>query len=317
MLFSKFLFCILILFTLTLSAVKSQGFKCKTTTKCQSQVGYLQRNATTLSQIATHKSISVNSTIKIPFTCSCNNGKGISDNSPIYNVTSDDFLDRIARDLFSLLITYQEIAAVNNISNPDLIDDGQLLWIPLPCSCDNLDGNQVVHYAHVVVRQNGNGDLGVTVESILKLNDGNEEPNAETVLDVPLRVTNTSPDYPLLAPSGTYTLTANNCIKCKCDSINKYSTLHCEPSPPEIKVQNWQQCPSVRCIGSGVEANRPSYALGKRSYIDNTGCNETRCAYTGYDYQSREISASLVKGSICPGEYHYHILQVIPRIIEC
>ncbi|KAI3940080.1 hypothetical protein MKW98_030464 [Papaver atlanticum] len=350
MLFSKFLFSILILFTLTLSAVKSQGFKCKTTTKCQSQVGYLPANATTLSQIATQfgvkdfnsllgannlpldtppsKSVSVNSTIKIPFTCSCNNGKGISDNSPIYNVTSDDFLDRIARDLFSLLITYQEIAAVNNISNPDLIDDGQLLWIPLPCSCDNLDGNQVVHYAHVVVRQNGNGDvetldmianeLGVTVESILKLNDGNEEPNAETVLDVPLRackstVSNTSPDYQLLVPSGTYTLTANNCIKCKCDSKSKSKVfssnkLHCEPSPPEIKVQNWQKCPSVRCIGSGVEANQPSYALGKRSYIDNTGCNETRCAYTGYDYQSREISASLVNGSICPGEYHYHIL---------
>ncbi|KAI3965568.1 hypothetical protein MKX01_010525 [Papaver californicum] len=345
MLFSKFLFYILILFNQTFSAVTSKGFTCETNSKCQSQVGYLPGNATTLSEIATlfgvkdfnsllgannlpldttpTKSVAVNATIKIPFTCSCNNGTGISDRSPIYNVTPDDFLDRIARDIFSLLITYQEIAAVNKISNPNLIDDGQSLWIPLPCSCDNLDGNQVDHYAHVVRLTHGNGDvesldmiareLGVTVESILKLNGGIEEPNAETVIDVPLRackstVSNTSADYPLFVPNGTYTLTANNCIKCKCDYINKNSTLHCEPSPPEVKVQNWQQCPSVRCIGSGVEASRPSYALGQRSYIDNTGCNETRCAYTGYDNRSRAISASLVNGSICPGEYHYHML---------
>ncbi|KAI3947762.1 hypothetical protein MKX01_034427 [Papaver californicum] len=261
MLFSKFLFCILILFTQTFSAVKSQGFTCKTNSKCQSQVGYLPGNATTLSEIATlfgvkdfnsllgannlpldtapTKSVAVNATIKIPFTCSCNNGTGISNRSPIYNVTPDDFLDRIARDIFSLLITYPEIAAVNKISDPNLIDVGQLLWIPLPCSCDNLDGNQVVHYAHVVRLPHGNGDvesldmiareLGVTVESILKLNGGKEEPNGETVIDVPLRackstVSNTSPDYPLLVPNGTYTLTANNCIKCKCDYINKNST---------------------------------------------------------------------------------------------
>ncbi|KAI3933998.1 hypothetical protein MKW98_010512, partial [Papaver atlanticum] len=338
MLFSKFLFCILILFTQTFSAAKSQGFKCKTTTKCHSQAGYLPGNATTLSQIAAQfgvkdlnsllgannlpldtppsQSVAVNATIKIPFTCSCNNGTGISDRSPIYNVTPDDFLDRIARDLFSMLIIYQEIATVNNISNPDIIDPGQLLWIPLPCSCDNLDGNQVVHYAHVVRRAHGDGDvetldmiareLGVTVESILKLNGGNEEPNAETVIDVPLRACkstvsiSTSQDFPLLVPNGTYTLTANNCINCKCNYINKSSRLHCEPSPSEVKVQNWQQCPSVRCIGSGVEANGSSYALGQRSFIDKTGCNETRCAYTGYNNRSRTISASLVNGSICP-----------------
>ncbi|MCL7041650.1 hypothetical protein MKW94_024028 [Papaver nudicaule] len=344
MLFSKFLLCsILILFSLTFPAANSQGFPCKTTTKCQSLVGYLPGNVTTLSEIAAQfgvkdfnsllgannlpldtapsKSVAVNATVKIPFTCSCNNGKGISDKGPIYIATPDDFLDRIARDLFSLLFTYQEIAAANNISNPDVIDVGQKLWIPLPCSCDNLDGDQVVHYAHVVVRRNGDGDvesldmiareLGVTVESILKLNDGNEEPNAETVLDVPLRackstVNNASPDYPLLAPNGTYTLTANNCIKCKCDSINTNSKLHCEPSPSEVKVQNWQQCPSVQCTGSGVGARRTSYALGERAYIDNTGCKETKCAYTGYNNRSRTISASLVNGSICPGAYHYH-----------
>ncbi|RZC67350.1 hypothetical protein C5167_011038 [Papaver somniferum] len=336
MLFSKFLFCILILFTQAFSAVKSQGFPCKTPAKCQSQVGYLPGNVTTLSKIATlfgvkdfnsllgannlpldtppSQSAAVNVTVKIPFTCSCNNGTGISDKSPIYKVKTGDFLDHIARDIFSLLFTYQEIAAVNKIRNPEHIDDGQVLRIPLPCSCDKLDGNQVFHYAHVVVRHNGDGDvetldmiareLGVTVESILKLNGGKEEPDPETVLDVPLRAckstvsNNTSPDFPLLVPNGTYALTANNCIRCKCDYNNKNSTLHCEPSPPEVKVQNWQQCPSVRCIGSGAEANASSYALGQISYI--AGCDETRCAYTGYNNRSRTISASLVNGSICP-----------------
>ncbi|KAI3850214.1 hypothetical protein MKX03_012108 [Papaver bracteatum] len=326
MLFSKFLLCILILFTQAFSPLKSQGFTCTTTTKCRSQVGYLPVNVTTLSKIATlfeikdfnsllgannlpldtppSQSVAVNATVKIPFTCSCNNGTGISEKSPIYKVKPGDFLDHIAREIFSL---HQEIAAVNNISNPDLIDDGQLLWIPLPCSCDNLDGNQVVHYAHVVVRHNGNGDvetldmiareLGVTVESILKLNDGKEEPDAETVLDVPLR-------EPFCLPCKEYSMTqANeNLINNLLNIDYPEFGLHCESSPSEVKVQNWQQCPSVRCVGSGAEANGYSYALGERSYI--AGCDETRCAYTGYNNRSRTISASLVNGSICPDEYH-------------
>jgi hypothetical protein len=32
---------------------------------------------------------------------------------------------------FDNLVTYQEIAAVSNISNPDLVKIGQELWIPL------------------------------------------------------------------------------------------------------------------------------------------------------------------------------------------
>ncbi|XP_026402711.1 lysM domain-containing GPI-anchored protein 2-like [Papaver somniferum] len=249
MLLNKLVFCILFLSVATFSSVKSQGFVCKSTTisKCKSVAGYVAPNATTLANITTlfgitdfnsllgannlpidtpqSKSVAANETIKIPFTCSCSNGTGISDRSPMYTVKAGDGLDHIARNVFSLLVTHQEIAAVNNISDPNKIEVGQSLRIPLPCSCDDVDEIQVVHYAHLVP-PNGTlemivDEFGATEESLLKLNNLTDakELKAESVLDVPLRactsmVSNASSDYPLLLSDGTYTYTANNCIKC-------------------------------------------------------------------------------------------------------
>ncbi|KAI3947764.1 hypothetical protein MKX01_034429 [Papaver californicum] len=163
----------------------------------------------------------------------------------MYTVKPGDGLDHIARTIFSLLVTYQEIAAVNNITDPNLIEVGQSLWIPLRCSCDNnVDENQVVHYGHVVPPK-------VTLEMIANEFGATEKTCTSMV-------SNTSSDYPLLLTNGTYTYTANNCIKCSCDVNNPnwnlfpkpdIWTLHCEPSlPEEVKVQNWQQCPSSQCI---------------------------------------------------------------------
>ncbi|MCL7049939.1 hypothetical protein MKW94_025198 [Papaver nudicaule] len=259
MLLNKFIFfIILLLFVLTPVTVSSKGFQCKTatTSKCKSLAGYVSPNATTLSDIAVRfgllmdfnsllganslpldtppdKLVAAKETVRIPFTCTCNNGTGISDKSPIYKVLPGDFLYHIATDLFGLLITTDEIARVNNISNPELIEVDQLLWIPLPCSCDNVDGNQVVHYAYVVPPSRSlemvAKKFGVTTESLSKLNelaDDGEELEAELVLDVPLRactssVSDASPDYPLLVSNGSYVFTANNCVKCTCNSNNK------------------------------------------------------------------------------------------------
>ncbi|KAI3913206.1 hypothetical protein MKW98_007222 [Papaver atlanticum] len=333
-LFNKFIFFILLLFVFTCSS--RAGFTCKTTktSTCKSLAGYVSPNATTLSDIAARfgllmdfdsllganslpldtppdKVVDAKETIIIPFTCTCNNGTGVSDKSPVYKVLPGDFLYHIATDIFGLLITTDEIAAVNNISNPELIEVDQLLWIPIPCSCDNVDGNQVVHYAYVVPPSRSLDmvakKFGVTVESLSKLNEisDGEELEAEVVLDVPLRactstVGDASPDYPLLASNGSYIFTANNCVKCTCNSNNKNWTLHCEPSPPDVKVQNWKQCPLVQCPGGRGTAS--NYALGQLSYLDNSTCNGTNCAYTGYNNLSGTISASLLNVNTCLGE---------------
>ncbi|KAI3866206.1 hypothetical protein MKX03_005168 [Papaver bracteatum] len=341
MLFSKYLLCILLLLVQTFTSANSEGFTCTTAKTCKSLAGYLVPRPTTLSHIGTlfgfelsdfsyllgannlpidtppTTSVVADKIIVIPFTCACKNGTGIADQTTRYTVQVGDFLDRIGRDIFSMLVTYEEIAAVNNFSNSNLIEVDQVLWIPLPCSCDDMEGNQVAHYAHVVRRINGDGDVeslemiakqfGVTVESLLKLNDGNKKPNAETVLDIPLRacankVRNTSVDYPLLVANGTYTFTANNCVKCTCDSDNNNSTLLCEPSSPKDKFEYSSPCPSAQCIGHGAKATKLNSSLGKHSYLDDSGCYKRYCAYTGFD-NSPIISASLVNKTTCPGEY--------------
>ncbi|RZC45707.1 hypothetical protein C5167_038664 [Papaver somniferum] len=286
---------------------ESLGFTCKsnTTSKCKSLAGYVSPNATTLSSIVSlfgitdfnsllgannlplrtkpSKSVAAKDTIKIPFTCSCKNGTGISDKGPIYKVQSGDSLYHIATVLFGFLVTADEIAAVNNISNPDLIVVDQLLRIPLPCNCDDVEGNQVLHYAHKVSPNKSlemiAKEFGTTEESLLTLNNLTDakQLEAESILDVPLRVCtsmirNTSADYPLLLSNGTYTFTANNCVKCSCDSSGKYWetfqepknwTLYCEEaSPQKVKVSNWKECPTTECVKEIEPGNNWGVQLG-------------------------------------------------------
>jgi LysM repeat protein len=79
------------------------------------------------------------------------------------------------------------------LADVNKIEVGKKLRIPLPCSCDDVDGVKVVHYGHLV-------DAGSTVEGIaeqygttsatlLSLNQmtNASELKAAQVLDVPLK----------------------------------------------------------------------------------------------------------------------------------
>lgn len=159
-------------------------------------LSYLSANnlpPTTLPSLA----IKAKQTIKIPFPCKCANGTGTSDGIPVYKVVPDDGLFHIASDVFGGLVLYPQIQAANNISNADKILVGQELKIPLPCSCDEVDGEAVVHYGHFVAE-------GSTVEGIAKQFDTTQETllklnalaapgdlKAGAVLDVPLKGTYT------------------------------------------------------------------------------------------------------------------------------
>ncbi|KAJ4966540.1 hypothetical protein NE237_018389 [Protea cynaroides] len=281
------------------------GFNCSSSnenTTCNALIDYVSPNTTTLANISSLFSVSnfynllgansyalstssstiikANSTIKIPFPCRCTNGTGISNKIPVYTVVKNDGLDHIAREVYSGLVTYQEIAIVNNISNVNIINIGQQLWIPLRCSCDKVDGDQVVHYGHVVVKGSSVEQIAqeydTTESTLLKLNgmSNANELQASQVLDVPLKVctssvTKEAEDYPLLIPNGTYSLTAYNCIQCSCQ-FSTSREVHCEPTSG-IKPTNVSQCPSTKC-GS--------------TYIGNTTSDCSTCAYGGY---SKEV----------------------------
>ncbi|PRQ25125.1 putative LysM domain-containing protein [Rosa chinensis] len=303
----------------TLTAPSSAAtFNCTTpsaNSTCQSLIDFAPINATTLNAVKTlfnithlrtllgannlplstrpNEPVTANQKLRIPFSCRCSNGSGVSYHRPQYIVKAGDGLDYIATSLFSRLVTYQEIARVNGIPDPNKIEVGQKLWIPLPCSCDKVDGEEVVHYGHVVdpgsTVQGIAEEYGTTQETLLRIN-GMPDPNeleAGQVLDVPLKacassVRDDSIDSPLLVPNNTYVFTAFNCVKCQCSSANNWK-LQCEPSNLNSK------CPSMQCQDSN------------QLYIGNTtsssSCNQTTCAYRGYDNQT--IFTDLVAQSTC------------------
>ncbi|KAI9127562.1 hypothetical protein K1719_000555 [Acacia pycnantha] len=295
-------------------------FKCSSEGKtCHSLVDYSSPNVTTLGHIqklfnlkhvldivgpnALPSTTRANHTfkrseiIKIPFQCKCSNGTGLSNNTPLYTILKDDTLSHIATEVFSSLVTYQQIETVNNIPDPTKIQPGQKVWIPLPCSCDQVDGADAVHYGHLVA--NGSSfqqiaqQYGTTQDTLLALNNISDPKSLQAgqIIDVPLKacsssaLRNSSLDYPLLVANGTDTYTANGCVKCSCDSAATNATLLCEPS--QVKPYRWHTCPSMLC-GNSTIGNITSSA----------SCTRTICGYTGYNNQT--IFADLVNESTCP-----------------
>ncbi|KAK6129428.1 hypothetical protein DH2020_036830 [Rehmannia glutinosa] len=292
-----------------------QPFHCNSAgATCNALIDYVSPNSTTLAVIGSlfniddlrsilgannlpfstpsNFPIAAQQTIRIPFRCICNNGTGISDRRPIYTVVPGDGLYHIAAEVFSGLVTFQQIQAANNVTDANLIVVGQNLSIPLPCSCDDVDGRRVVHYGHVAAP-------GFTVEGIaqqyntsedtlMRLNNLNNSRDLRVgaVLDVPLStcssmVNNNSLDYPLLVANGTYLFTANNCVRCKCDAAVS-RMLQCEPSRTN------SSCPPIRCGGS------ESFFLGNST---SSGCNHTTCAYAGFN---QTIFTTVALESTCP-----------------
>ncbi|XP_073292818.1 lysM domain-containing GPI-anchored protein 2-like isoform X2 [Primulina huaijiensis] len=295
------------------------SLRCASPASCNSLIDYVSPNATTLSSIQTLFTlpnlssilaannlplstlptypIASKQIIKILFPCICTNGTGISNGLPSYTVIHGDGLYHIAAEVFSGLITVSQIQTANNISNPDLILEGQKLSIPLPCSCDDVDGQKVMHYGHVVPE--GSSVEGIAQEfntsqdTLLRLNNLNssKELMAGSILDVPLRacsstIKNNSMDYNLLVPNDTYALTANNCVVCKCDAALQW-VLQCVPSG-QLKT-GAGSCPSVLCEGPG------NLSIGNST---SSGCNRTTCSYAGYNNQT--ILTTLALNSTCP-----------------
>ncbi|KDP42016.1 hypothetical protein JCGZ_03079 [Jatropha curcas] len=214
---------LLFLFSLAAKSAAQVGFKCtqNPSSTCNSLVGYKTPNATTLSHLQnffgvkdfnsllgannlpfftpSKYTVKKDAVVKIPFPCKCSNGTGVSNKKPIYTIQRGDWLDHIARDVFLALVTYQQIVAVNNITDGNKILVGQELQIPLPCSCDDVGGEKVVHYGHVV--ESGSSldliaqEYGTTMTTLMTLNSIAKASSlmAGQVLDVPLKGTE-SPD---------------------------------------------------------------------------------------------------------------------------
>lgn len=286
-------------------------------TTCNSAIGYRVPNATTYGALlarfntttlagllgannlpvttppTTH--VAAKHTVRIPFRCLCaGNGVGQSDHAPVYTVQPQDGLDAIARNSFDAVVTYQEIATANKITDVNLIVVGQKLWIPLPCSCDQVGDADVMHLAHIVDGGESTSGIaatfGVTEDTLLRLNKIADPKTLQKdqVLDVPLPVcsssiSNTSADHDLRLPNGTYALTAQDCIQCHCSS-NTFQ-LNC------TALQGKKGCPAVPPCSGGLK-------LGETT---GAGCGSTMCAYSGYSNSSSlSIQTTLFRNQTSP-----------------
>nr|CAD1844719.1 unnamed protein product [Ananas comosus var. bracteatus] len=214
--------------------------------------------------------------VRVPFPCACSNGTGRSNRTPTYTSKNGDTLDAIARNVFGGFVTYEEIADANQIPNPNVISVGDKLWIPLPCSCDPVGGEAVVHLGYSVPHgstvEGIAEEFGVDNATLMEIN-GIADPSklqAEQILDVPLRacsssIGSNSLDSNLLLASRSYVLTANDCIFCSCSS-SSYQ-LNCSIA----QNKSFSECDVPKCPGN--------LFLGSTS---SSGCNVTTCAYNGY-----------------------------------
>jgi chitin elicitor-binding protein len=137
--------------------------------------------------------ISAETVVRVPFRCRCgSNGVGESAGGPIYVVQPMDGLDLIAREVFDAFVTYQEIATAHNITDVNLISIDQKLRIPLPCTCDQVDGADVMHLAYSVAKGDDPPGIaakfGVTQSTLLNVNKiiDPESLQQGQILDVPL-----------------------------------------------------------------------------------------------------------------------------------
>ncbi len=129
--------------------------------------------------------------LKVPVTCNCINGTRQS-NSTIYEVMAGDNLNDIANKTYQGLITYQQIAAANNIVDVNTIEPGQSLVIPFPCGCNPVSDQPVVYLAYPVQRgdiiANISADFGAQMADVLSLNGiaNASDLQVGSVLEVPI-----------------------------------------------------------------------------------------------------------------------------------
>jgi chitin elicitor-binding protein len=216
---SALLLLLLLLLLLFFAAPASAAnFTCATRgATCPSAIGYAVPNATTYAGLVARFNatttlaallganglpadtspsapIAAKATLRVPFRCRCGGGMvGQSDGGPVYVVQPQDGLDHIARDVFGAFVTYQEIATANDIKDVNLIYVGQKLRIPLPCSCDPVDGATVMHFAYSVAKGDEPSGIaakfGVNEQTLRNLNNITADPKSlqqGQILDVPL-----------------------------------------------------------------------------------------------------------------------------------
>ncbi|WVZ18733.1 hypothetical protein V8G54_006055 [Vigna mungo] len=89
--------------------------------------------------------------LKIPISCSCVDGirKSVATN---YKTRPSDTLSSIADSVYGGLVSSDQLSEANSIPDPSVLDVGQNLVVPLPCTCFNGSDNSLpaIYLSYVV-----------------------------------------------------------------------------------------------------------------------------------------------------------------------
>ncbi|KAL6210279.1 hypothetical protein ACLB2K_015512 [Fragaria x ananassa] len=211
--------------------------------------------------------------LKIPIICSCVDGirKSVSTH---YKTRPSDTLASIADSVYSGLVSADQIREANTISDPSVLDVGQTLVVPLPCTCFNGTDNLLpaIYLSYVVTPDDTLAGIAArystTLTDLMNVNAmGSSAIKAADILAIPLpacasNFPSYASDYGLIVPNGSYAITASHCLQCSCGpgSLN----LYCEPASLAVSCSS-MQCKNSNLMVGNITAQQTSAGCNKRS----------------------------------------------------
>ncbi|XP_062146796.1 lysM domain-containing GPI-anchored protein 1-like [Alnus glutinosa] len=250
--------------------------------------------------------------LKVPITCSCVDGirKSVSTK---YKTRPSDTLASIADSMYSGLVSADQIKEANSISDPSVLDVGQTLVVPLPCTCFNGTDNSLpaIYLSYVVKPVDTLTGIAArystTITDLMNVNAmGSTAVKAGDILAVPLPACASNfpryaSDYGLIVPNGSYAITASHCVQCSCGPGNL--KLYCMPSSLAVS------CSSMQCRNSNLMVGNATVQQ------TSAGCNVTSCSYGGYVNGTIISSFSASLQPRCPGAQQFPPLIAPPSSI--
>ncbi|CAL0319397.1 unnamed protein product [Lupinus luteus] len=250
--------------------------------------------------------------LKIPISCSCVDGirKSVSTH---YKIRPSDSLSFIADSVYGGLVSDDQLREANSITDPSVLDVGQSLVVPLPCTCFNGSDNSLpaIYLSYVVKQVDSLGAIAAryftTLTDLMNVNALGSTAIADgDILAIPIPACSSNfpkyaSDYGLLVPNGSYAITAGHCVQCSCGPRNL--NLYCMPASLAVS------CSSMQCKNSNL-------MLGNVT-VQQTGggCNVTSCNYDGIANGTIITTLSPTLQPRCPGPQAFPDLIAPPTTV--
>nr|DAD24585.1 TPA_asm: hypothetical protein HUJ06_026049 [Nelumbo nucifera] len=238
--------------------------------------------------------------LKVPVICSCVDGirKSVATR---YKTRPSDTLANIADNIYSGLVSADQLRDANSIADPSVLDVGLSLAVPLPCTCFNGTDNSLpaVFLSYVVGPLDTLAGIAAsystTITDIMNVNAmGNPSIKAACASNFPRY----SADFGLIVPNGSYAITASHCVQCSCGPGNL--NLYCTPASLAVS------CSSMQCRNSNL-------MLGNVTVQSSSaGCNVTSCSYGGFVNGTIVTTLSVSLQPRCPGVHQFPPLVAPP-----